>query len=54
MKKVIEKSGMGLNPVSDSGALSIQVPKPSQEARVSLIKTANSMAQKVRFLEIVY
>ena len=47
MAKAITECGMGLNPQIDGSSISVLVPKPSKEARESVVKVASKVAEKV-------
>lgn len=48
VSKTIQECGLGLNPQVEGSSIAILVPKPSKEARESVVKMASKVAEKVR------
>ena len=46
--EAVRDCGLGLNPVVESNAVEVFIPKPSKESRQALLKSAARLAEKVR------
>eukprot|EP01133_Synstelium_polycarpum_P009230 gene9230-10826_t len=48
VEKALQKSDLGLNPQVQGTVIRLSLPKPTQELRVSLVKSANTLSENAK------